>query len=405
MPYGQTEVPVRIPDDNFYRILEPPKPVGAQDTASLIEEALDSPFGDFSLTRMVRPGSTAGILVDPVVPPEARRQVIQSLRSRLERAGVSETKVFVRKRLSNTPPPEAPNREDSFKLLDPSQGSFKEIGKTSLGTSVSVQEELLSCGVRIVVGLVLPHFATGFTGGPEMVIPGSSSIQSIAKNRSLLMKGFSTPLSTEENPVLSDSLEAYKLAGPFYSVCFVPDGWGGIHSAFTGELESVFREASARYLQVHSPKINRRSDIVVVSAGQLLGMDLYHCVRVLSNAFSAIKKGGTIILVSECSKGVGASIFLDYAKRFSERKGLATELRYRFKLGGHVNLFLQDVLEKYRVQLVSVLPDLYTRGSFGLKPSRTASEAIQKAVRIEGKDSKILIVNRGDITVPVFESS
>ncbi len=159
----------------------------------------------------------------------------------------------------------------------------------------------------------------------------------------------------------------------------------------------------SRYLTAHSPKIERRSDIVVISAGQILGRDLYHAVRVLSNALGALRKEGTIVLVAECSGGVGDPNFLDYARRFRERKELAAELRYRFKLGGHINLFLQDILERHRVQLVSVLPELYTRDAFGLKPARTASEAVQKAVRAEGKDSKILIITRGDLTLPVVD--
>jgi nickel-dependent lactate racemase len=83
---------------------------------------------------------------------------------------------------------------------------------------------------------------------------------------------------------------------------------------------------------------------------------------------------------------------------------LSTELRYRFKLGGHVNLFLQEALEKCRVQLVSILPELFARDTFGLKPSQTATEAVQKAIRVEGKESKILIVPRGDFTIPIMES-
>jgi nickel-dependent lactate racemase len=218
------------------------------------------------------------------------------------------------------------------------------------------------------------------------------------------MKGFPAASSAPDNQVLLDSLEASKLAGPFYSLCFMPNGLGGITSAFAGELESVFREAVLRYHEVHSPRIERKLDIVIVSAGSLLGADLYHAIRVVSNVLGAVRREGTVILVAECSRGIGDSSFLDYARRFPERKELSAELRYRFKLGGHLNLFLQETLEKCRIQLVSILPELFVRDSFGLKPSQTASEAVQKAIRFEGKESKILIVPRGDFTIPVMES-
>ena len=399
IPYGATEVPVRVPDDNFYRILEPAKPIAAKNAPAIIEEALENPLEGLFLKDVVKPGSLAGIIIDPIVPVDARDVAAKALRSRLTALGVDKVRVFMRKRLSNV----GPVGED-FKIIDPSHSSFAELGKTTTGTSIEVDQELAACEVKISVGLVMPHFASGFTGGPDAVIPGSSSIHSITKNRSLLTKGFPASLFSTDNQVLADSLEACKVAGPFYSLTVMPDGAGGITSAFAGETELVFREAVSRYHEFHSPKIERKLDIVIVSAGSLLRADLYHAIRVVSNVLGAVKKEGTIILVAECSKGIGDSSFLEYARRFPERKELSTELRYRFRLGAHVNLFLQDALEKCRIQLVSILPELFVRDSFGLKPSSTASEAVMKAIRVEGKESKILIVPKGDFTVPVMES-
>jgi lactate racemase len=399
IPYGETEVPVKIPDDNFYRILEPSKQLGAKSVSAMIEEALERPLGELFLKDVLKQGSTAGMIIDPIVPVDARTEAVMVLRTRLASLGIDNVRVFMRKRTSNVL-----IAGEDLRIIDPAQGSFADLGKTSTGTSVELDPDLAGCEVKISVGLVMPHFASGFTGGPEAVLPGSSSIHSITKNRSLLTKGFPPISSTADNQVLTDSLEAAKLAGPFYSLCFLPDGAGGVTSAVAGEMESVFREGVSRYREIHSPKIERKLDIVIASAGSLLGADLYHAIRIVSNVLGAVKREGTIILVAECAKGVGDTNFLEYARKFPERKELSTELRYRFKLGGHVNLFLQDMLEKCRVQIVSILPELFLRDTFGLKPSQTASEAVQKAIRVEGKESKILIVPRGDFTIPVMDS-
>lgn len=399
IPYGETEIPVRVPDDNFYRILEPAKTPGAKNASSMVEDALEKPLEGISLKDFAKLGSVAGIIIDPIVPADARDEALRALKSRLASMGIDQVRVFMRKRLSNVV-----SGGEGLKIIDPAQSSFAELGKTTAGTSVELDPDFAVCGLKINVGLVTPHFASGFTGGPEGVLPGSSSIHSIAKNRSLVTKGFPASSPETDSQVLSDSLEAVKLAGPFYSLCFLPDGLGGVTSAIAGELESVFREAVSRYRGMHSPKIERKLDIVIVSAGSMLGSDLYHAIRVVSNVLGAVKREGTIILVAECPRGVGDSNFLEYARKFPERKELSTELRYRFKLGGHLNLFLQDALEKSRIQLVSILPELFVRDTFGLKPSQTASEAVQKAIRVEGKESKILIVPRGDFTVPVMES-
>ncbi len=337
--------------------------------------------------------------MDPIVPLRVQQQAIETIRTKLGTLGVTEVKLFSRSRTSNV---EArPSSADlGVKSIDPTGGAFADVGKTSQGTSVFLESELLACDVKISLSMVTPHFASGFTGGPDILLPGASSLDTIAKNRSLMVKGVPNPGELGENLVLSDAFEAYKMAGVFYSLTFVPDGWGGIDSVFSGELEAVFRDAVSRYLQVHSPRIDRKSDVVVVAAGKLLGMDLYHGVRVLSNAFGAVRKEGTIILVAECSRGIGDQGFLEFSRRFSDKKELVSELRHKFKLGSHVSLFLKDALEKVRIQLVSVLPDLYARDSFKLKPSRTASSAVQQSIRVEGKEAKILIMARGDLTLP-----
>src|SRR5438094_8462164 len=108
----------------------------------------------------------------------------------------------------------------------------------------------------------MPHFASGFTGGPESVLPGASSIHSITKNRSLLTKGFPTSSSAPDNQVLSDSIEACKLAEPFYSLCFMPDGASGVGSALAGEMESELSDGVCRYSERYMTKIERTLDIV-----------------------------------------------------------------------------------------------------------------------------------------------
>lgn len=343
-------------------------------------------------------------MVDPILPLRVQNQAIEILKSKLGELGVDKIRLFLRHRTSNVEARPA-QQETPLNIFDPRDKTFTELGKTSQGTNVQIENELLACDLKIVLGMVTPHFASGFTGGPDIVLPGSSSLETIAKNRSLMIKGIPGPGDIKENLVLSDELEACKMAGTFYSLSFVPDGSEGIDSVFSGELEAVFRETVARYLQIHSPKVDRKSDVVVVAAGKILGMDLYHGVRVLSNAFGAVKREGTIILVAECSKGIGNQEFLEYSRRFSEKKDLVTEMRHRFKLGSHVSLFLQEALEKHRIQLVSVLPDLYSRDSFKLKPSRTASSAIQQSIRVEGKEAKILIVTRGDLMIPIVQTS
>ncbi len=398
IPYGETEVPIRVPDDNFYKILEPPR-TAAKDPSALVDQALNSPVGGVSISSFGM--GRAGLVVGPLVPPGIVEVTLEQLRKRITPMGIDSVTVFLRKHSSSA---SIVQSQVETVLVDSSEGPFVELGKTASGTPVEVRQDFHSCEVKISLGMVTPHFATGFTGGPEAILPGVCSLETETKNRSLLLKGTGPSDDNAQGPILTDTLDACKLVGPVLSISCVPDGSRGLESVFSGELEATFKEATSRYSQVHTARVDVRPDITVLAAGQVFGADLYHGVRVLPNAWNAAKRDGTLILAAECARGVGDESFLEFSRKFEDRKSLLTDLRHHFKHGGHVALLLKEAVERNRVQLVSVLPDHYV-SMFNLKSARTASAAIQSSIRAEGKDARVLIVTRGDLTLPVFTTN
>src|SRR5947199_10818272 len=107
---------IRVPKGMFYRILESRKPSAVAEVRALVENALENPLGGYSLNGAVKPGATAGIVVDPIVPLDARREAVKIVTSRLLSLGVENTKVFLRKRMSRVE-----HSTDDEKPLDPSQ--------------------------------------------------------------------------------------------------------------------------------------------------------------------------------------------------------------------------------------------------------------------------------------------
>lgn len=400
VPYGTTEVPVRVPDTNFYRILEPAKPAtNTPDIATMIAQSIANPVGDVPLTSLVKQGSTIGIVVDPAIPETILKTIVDDLQSRLSGLRAKEVKVFVRTRHSC-------QIQSGWKIISPQENAFVEIGRTNHGTRVSIEQGFHSCDVKILVGIVQPHFASGFTGGPDLVIPGVASLPTIEANRSLTLNHQADPFGYSENQVYLDSLEASRMLGSTYLVTLVPDEWNGVSAVYSGDVEPTFKEAVSHFTREHSRPVENRPEIIVVSSdGPEYSKDLYHAVRVLPFLWNVLKRdSSTIVLAGECKQGVGNDNFLRLSKNSQDRKTLQNELKHDFKLGGHVALLLKEALEKSRIQLVSVLPDVYTR-SFGLKPSRTVSAGVQSAIRAEGKDSKVLIVTRGSLMIPVMPSS
>jgi len=82
--------------------------------------------------------------------------------------------------------------------------------------------------------------------------------------------------------------------------------------AFAGDLEAAFLEAAKLVDEMFRVTVDRRADIIVVSAGgHPADIDLYQAYKGLDNALDAVKRGGVIILVAECPEGHGNQVFYD----------------------------------------------------------------------------------------------
>src|SRR2546426_2888276 len=140
IPYGETEIPARVPDDNFYKILEPRKPTPGKDLAVTVKTSLDNPVDGVSLREMVTAGSDAAIIADPSTIPFLDI-VIPNLKAELSSLGARSVTTFVRKR--GTRPEQSPSADLGIVPMDPTQGPFTEVGTTSSGTPVSIHDAVL----------------------------------------------------------------------------------------------------------------------------------------------------------------------------------------------------------------------------------------------------------------------
>src|SRR2546428_12685594 len=143
--------------------------------------------------------STKGFGVPPATPETTPNAVVDILQPRLSSLGAKEVRVFVRTRHSS-------QIQSEWRKINLQEDTFVEVGRTNHGTRVSIYQGFHSCDVKILVGIVQPHFSSSFAGGPDLVIPGVSSLPTVEANRSLLLNHQTNPLHYSENPVYLDSL-------------------------------------------------------------------------------------------------------------------------------------------------------------------------------------------------------
>ena len=96
-------------------------------------------------------------------------------------------------------------------------------------------------------------------------------------------------------------------------------------------------------------------------------------------AAHACTDGGTIVLLAECYDGLGQPSFL---KWFEEKESRALEVRLResYEVNGQTAWSLLTKAERYRIHLVSELPDEDVR-RMRMTPTRSLIDALDQIAR------------------------
>jgi len=405
LPYGKTEVYLSIPIRDLLGVAEPDLGQPAPNQGEVIKESLRSPMGARPLSDIVKPEVSVAVALDGIITPHLANAAISSIVDNLSQLGVSLENVVVvvgngcRER-SHPELLEALKGEESLqgiRVVEHARGSTNlvSVGTTSRRTRVEVNSHFAEADVHIVVGEVLLDAFTGFRGAHSTVLPGISGLATVETNRRRAFKENPAPGVVEKNQALADALEAARLAQVDLAVNLVPNPHGRLLKAYSGGVEESWRRAVSELGDSYRVKAEANADIVVVSAGGIkFDFDLYHGVWALHSASRIAKKGSTIILLAECSEGLGA----DGLTKLSQIDRLS-ELRRRFMLGGEAVHLIKSTLRGNEVVLVSVLPEHLAK-PLGFSVERTANDALRSVVE-RRKGRRTVVVTHGSSTLPV----
>lgn len=411
LPYGRTEVCVRVPTRNLLGSIEPKEKAAASDAKAEVEKALQEPLGTKRLSEIAKPESKVAIVVDDSTRSAPTNIMVHSLLGELNVAGVKDENITV---IVACGIHRAVKREEAEAILgmevlnrvktishDSRAPDLVYVGNTKYGTKVMLNKVFVEADVRILTGDVGFHYFAGYGGGRKSVLPGIAGEESVKQNHALALNANARAGILEGNPVHEDMVEAAKLARVDFVLNVVVNGRGQVVRAFSGDLEQVFSEAVKVVDEMYRLSVDRRADIVVVSAGGFpADVNLFQAYKAVDSALRVVKRGGVIVLVAECPEGHGNDAFYDWMVRFGDLKTVEREIRRNFVLGGHKAYFLLKALQNHQIILVSSMPDYYAANIFRLKTARAVNDALEEAFKIAGKDSRVWVIPYGNYTLP-----
>ena len=416
LPYGESDVCIRVPARNFLGSIEAKKVVGVSDPESEIKRALKEPIGSKRLTEIAQVNQKVAIVVDDATRDAPSELMLLPVLEELNSVGVKDKDITIifgcgtHRVVTTIEAKKLLGKEVISRIKTISHNCKSEdlvyIGKTkSHGTKVRVNRVFAEADLKILLGDVGFHYYAGYGGGRKSVMPAISCSQTIQNNHAMLLNSKARSGILEGNPVHEDMTEAAKLAKVDFIVNVVTNSKGELVRAFAGDLEKAFYEAIKLVDELYRVTVDRRADIVVVSAGGHPGdINLYQAYKGLDNALEVVKRNGTIILVAECPEGHGNQVFYEWMMRFGELKKVEREVKRHFVMGGHKAYYLLKAQKNHAIILVSSLPDYYASDIFKLKTARAVNDAFKEALKISGSASKVWVMPEGNHTLPSVRS-
>lgn len=418
MNYGKTGLPLDLPDDwDITVIRKKPMPI-LPDPVTSIVQALGHPTDVMPLSALAKGRKNACILICDITRPVPNGTILPVLIQHLVDGSMkpSDIRILVATGLHRpNEGRELPEVVGSEWVMETVQvenhfarrdEDHADLGMTRRGTPVKLDHRFVDADLRIVVGLVEPHFMAGYSGGRKVITPGIAhrdTITSIHAASMLEQKGVENCV-IDGNPLHQELTEIASMVGECYAVNVVIDEERHISFVNFGNLLESHDEAVAfvrPYAEV--PVVRKFKTVITSAAGYPLDKNYYQTVKGMVAAIDILEPGGNLFIVSECSEGIGSPEYAEcqrclvnmgpdafmasiMSKARADIDEWETEMQVRVTRVGNIHLYSGSLCEE-------------DKKLTGAATVESLVEAVQKSVEAFG-DNSVAVIPEGPYVIP-----
>lgn len=413
--YGKKGLSLTLPDDVF--LVEPINLAGLVQDKEAVMAALKAPIGTPPLKQLVKATDKVSIVISDITRPTPNHKLVPWLIEGLSHVP-HENFVII----NGTGTHRDQTREefiemlgewvvDNIKIINNNchdKDTLVNLGESTFGCDVYLNKDYVESDFRIVTGFIEPHFFAGFSGGPKGIMPGIAGIETIMTFHNARMIG--DPRSTwgnmEDNPVQNMTREINQLCKPHFMLNVTLNREKEITNVFAGELYEAHDEGCAFAKEHAMIRCDHRFDVVITSnSGYPLDQNLYQAVKGMSAAHKIVKKGGAIIIASECSDGLPSHG--NFSKIFemadSPEELLSLINNPEFKMFDQWQVQKQAVIQTWSdIYVYSELSEEQVGGAM-LKSSQSIEQTVETLKEKYGEGMSIAVMPLGPLTIPYVE--
>ena len=413
--YGSTTVTIPVEEDQVIGVIDGNSTKPLADIKGALIDALDNPIESEPLQAVASRASSIVIVISDMTRYWMRQDLIMPLLVDylVSRCGKRyEDLEIVIATGTHVGAPEEDLRTlvtsdiyDKVKTVnhDCRADDLVYLGTTDYGTPVHVNKDAAEADLVICLGAATYHVMAGFGGGRKSILPGISGLETIKHNHaySLAPDAFITNPEIgngilEGNPLNEDMLQAAAMMRNLFMITLVTDTEFRLSSVFAGHWRKSWEAACDEVRRIYTVPIREKADVVITSCGGFpKDESLYQGTKAVDNVISALKDGGTLILLLEGRNGGGSPDYFDWIKPLVNGT-FEKELRENFTVGGYIFFLNCEQASRFNILMYSSIP-AETVAPMGIKAYDDLDRLMADA-DLEGKS--IYVIPTGSTVLP-----
>ena len=317
---GERTVDLDLPDSVESLEMEPLKPLA--DPTGAVRRALAKPIESPPLEALARGRRNACVVISDITRPVPNKVILPPLLDVLIESGLSKDNITILIATGMHRPNLGEElaymlgREivDNYNIVNHycrKPEEYRKIDEID-GAPIEINNVYLDADLKILTGLIEPHFYAGYSGGRKAILPGISSFETMKFMHSYKMIDHPkvTNCLLEGNPFHEYGIRVTELAGADFILNVVINKEREVAGVFAGHYNHAHLAGCDLVYKHAAVPLDTRFDMVITSGGGYpLDATFYQISKALICAMDILKKGGTIVVTCECREGFGSPEF------------------------------------------------------------------------------------------------
>ena len=317
---GKNTISLELPDTVQLIDNKPAEPL--TDPESAVRDALLHPIGTPPLKKIAQGRKNACIVISDITRPVPNKIILPPLLQALAESGIGAENITILIATGMHRPNLGGELEsmvgkeimDNYTIVNhycQKADEYREITRIE-EAPIEVNTHYLDADLKILTGLIEPHFYAGFSGSRKSILPGISSFETMKFMHSYkVIDQLQQANCRLENNIFDQyAMEVTKIAGVDFILNVVINQERELAGVFAGHYDLAHR-AGCELVSNHAvAMLEEEVDLVITSAGGYpLDATFYQVSKCLIAARDILKKNGTILVTCGCEEGLGSEEF------------------------------------------------------------------------------------------------